>query len=498
MLTKADFQQAIADRIDEYPAIAPLYHAGDPRIRQHLEAMAAMLALFSAQLEVAQAEPFSKTRDATVLADAAMRGIVRKGSPARVRVLVTNGGDEDFTVDSARTLYDSAGRPYRAETAAIVPAGGEATFEAVQIRTVRTVHTVSGSVPFYAIPVPSSDDGSYLCSIAVSDIEGDLEWRNRYLNTEPDERVFTVEADDRQQVYVRFGEYAIVGVQPQDGDEIALTVGYTFGAVSPDYGSPFAFEYLASPQEAAIEMKMDALIAAGKEPISMTTLRDLARYPSVYDDNAVFLGEFAFLVRSHFYDLQFLSVWNETEEEQARGPNLDNINALFVACLSAEGGEAVLTEDDPSAPVAPVKIAEDDLTATQRAIRDVILAADNSYRVYFFTPVISKIAITINARIATSYVAGDVRNKISEVILREFGRASAASRRGRNRPLYKRVYELLRQEIAALENGDSDLTVTIADSPSASLRPEMWRYVDAGSLTVGVETVNIVTPAWGG
>ena len=86
MLTKADFQRAIRDSISSYPAIAPLYQAGDPRVLQHLDAMATMLAMFSAQLETAMSEPFEKTRDATVLADAAMRGIVRKATPARVQM----------------------------------------------------------------------------------------------------------------------------------------------------------------------------------------------------------------------------------------------------------------------------------------------------------------------------------------------------------------------------------------------------------------------------
>lgn len=498
MLTKADFQKLIRDSINQYPAVAPLYQAGDPRIMQHLDAMAAMLAMFSAQIETAQAEPFEKTRDATVLADAAMRGIVRSGTPARVRLRATNTGSDAFAVESGRTILDSAGLLYRVETTASVPAGGEASFEASQARFVTIKHTVTGSEPFYAIPVPAADDGAFLCSIAVSDAQGEYAYRNRYVNTEADERVFHVEADDRQQVYVRFGFDGVVGVQPPDGAEVTLTVFYTNGVVNPAFGSPFSFEYLGSPAEAAIELKMDAMLQPGKDPIPMSVLRDLARYPSVYDDNAVFLGEFAFLVRKKFPSLQFLSIWNEAEEEQARGASLDNINALFVACLSADGGESVLSEEDAGAPVAPVKLAEEALTDTQRGIRAAIKAADNSYRVYFFTPVRSKIGMSISARVSTSYVATDVRQKIIEAVLAEFGQTAAASRRGRNRPLYKRVYELLRQKVPALTSGDADLTVSIDEPPSLALRPEMWRYVAADSLAVNVDTANIVTPTWGG
>jgi hypothetical protein len=77
MYTKADFLKAIDNTIANYPAVAPFYYARDPRILQKLEAMATMLSMTSAQIEVAMAEPFEKSRDATILADAAMRGIIR-------------------------------------------------------------------------------------------------------------------------------------------------------------------------------------------------------------------------------------------------------------------------------------------------------------------------------------------------------------------------------------------------------------------------------------
>ncbi|MBP9694245.1 MAG: hypothetical protein KBE16_06035, partial [Alphaproteobacteria bacterium] len=86
-----------------------------------------------------------------------------------------------------------------------------------------------------------------------------------------------------------------------------------------------------------------------------------------------------------------MSVWNEAIEEVARGANVDNINTLFVACLSAEGGESVLTETNPLVPVPPVFILDSNLTETQKGIRSVIIDADNSYRVKFVTPVRSEI-----------------------------------------------------------------------------------------------------------
>lgn len=498
MLTKADFQRAIRDSISSYPAIAPLYQSGDPRVLQHLDALATMLAMFSAQLETAMSEPFEKTRDATVLADAAMRGIVRKATPARVQIRAANKGSDVFAVESGRTVLDSSGLSYRIETPASVPTtGGEATFEAVQLRSLVVRHTVSSSEPFYAIEIPPSEDDSYLCGVAVSDGDGELSYRARYVNTFPDDRVFHIEADDRQRVYVRFGYDGVVGVQPRDGSVITLTVFYTAGDISPAFGSPFSFEYLGSPQEAAIELKMDAILLPGQNPPPMSVLRDLARYPSVYDHNAVFLGEFDFLVRRNFPGLQFLSVWNESIEEQARGANLSSINTIFVAVLSAIGTESVFDEPHPNAPITPELIKDAFLTATQKEIRGVILAADNSYKVAFYTPVRSRIGMTISARVAGSYVASTVRAQISEAIISEFGESSESSKRGRNRPLYQQVYALLKSKVAALSGGNSDLTVSIVEPGSVTARPEMWRYVAPDSLSVSVETSNILTPSWG-
>lgn len=498
MLTKADFQAAIADVAKKYPAVAPLIEAGDPRVTMQLEAMATMFAMMSSQVEAAIAEPFSKSRASTVMADAAMRGIVQKSSPARVRIKVENRGTSAYTMNSGRTVIDSSGLPYRVETSATIPAGSTGTVEAKQVRTTVITHTVSGSIPFYAIEIPEADDGQALFSIAVRDQSADFIWRNRYVNTDIGERVFHVESDDRQRLFIRFGFDAHVGHQPSDGDVITLTISYSAGAdANPAFGSTFSFDYIASPDESALQISMDALLVAGQDPISITTLREIAKYPSVYDDNAVFMGEFDSLVRRRFPSLQFVSCWNEAAEEAARGASADHINCLFVACLSQAGGEAVLDEPNPLAPVAPTLIADGSLTETQLLIRLAISQADDSYRVKFYTPVRSKVGVTITARVPTSYVAFEVESQIREAVLAEYGQASSASRRGFNRPLYQRLYSLLKEKVIALSGGSSDLEIQVQNVPSMAARPELWRYVSSDSLTVTVSTVNVVTGSWG-
>lgn len=494
MLVKDDFKKKIEDSIANYPTIAPFFNAGDPQILQHLEAMSAMFAMLSAQVEVAMIEPFDKVRDSTVLADAAMRGIIRKAKPARVQLSAKNENLTPYTVETGRALFDSVGNVYISETSVTVAANATGYFEASQISSEIITHTVTGSTPFYAIEIPVAADDSFLSALSVYDADGEYTYRERYTNTLPDERVYHVEADDSQRVYVRFGQKNIVATQPTDGTVITLIIYRSKGELSPAYQSPFSYEYSQTVNDALVTLKMNALVFGGENPIDMIALRDLAKYPSVYDHNAVYLGSFDFLVRYHFATVQFLSVWNESIEEVARIASVDNINRIFVAVLSQDGTETVLTEPDPNTPVPPTIITS--LTATQADIKAVIESADDTYKVVFYTPVRSKIATTIAAVVSTSYVSSDVKTKIIDAILAQYGEASAASKRGSNEPLYREVYELLKTKVPELSDGRADLTVSIA-APVGNLRPEMWRYISTDSLTVTVTTKNITVGGWG-
>lgn len=502
MLTKEDFQRSIEETISRYPALSPLYQTRDPRLLQPVEAIATMLSMLSAQVDVGLNEPFLKSRDATVLADAAMRGIVPKATPARASVKIVNDGTADYTMDTARGIVDSSGRLWLTQTAPTIRPGETGYVECIQKRTVRIAHTVDSFEPFYSIQIPEAVDESQLAGFSLRDANGEWMHRERYTNTWPDERVYHVEADDRKRVFIRFGVDNVVGVQPNVGHEFTLDIAYTFGdfvgsaaGVPPPSDSPFAFEYIQSPAENALTLTMHALLEPGQSPMDIVALRDLARYPSVYEHNAVFLGEFDFLVRRHFPALRFLSVWNEQREELARGANIDHINTLFVACLSQDGTEQVLTQPDPKIPLMPAVIAPGDLTGTQVSIRDTILGADDSYKIKFYTPVRSKITCAIRARVSSVYQASTVRDKVIRLVLDEYGEEASASKRGDNRPLYRRIYALIREKIFELNDANADLVVEIAEP--ASPRPELWRYVAPDSLTVSVATENTAVDAWG-
>jgi len=198
--------QAARDTINNYPAIAPLYQAGDPRIHQPIDAMATMLAMVSGQVEVALSEPFEKVRDATILADAALKGIIRKAIPARVSVSATNKNATPFDVASGATIIDSNGNPYIVDTPITIPPGVSTTFNAVQYKLRTINHTVSGSAPFYAIDIPPSPEDLFLAGITLSDSSGNVyEYAPKFTGIAAGERVYHIEVDEYKRMFIRLG-----------------------------------------------------------------------------------------------------------------------------------------------------------------------------------------------------------------------------------------------------------------------------------------------------
>lgn len=484
MKTKQDFIAIIDQTADKYDQVAALRRAGDPRYFQLQEAMATMFAMLSQQIEIAMMEPFGRVRDATVLADASLKGIVPKATPVRVQLAAENTSTADnFVVQAGRRLTDSSGHIYEVDIPVIVPralsssAPGVAVVTAYQ-QTQRVItHTVSETRSFYSIEIEPSPDGLFLAGVQVSDEAGNpFSYRPGFTNVEKNEKVFTVEIDEYQRIFVRFGISGTVGYQPTAGEKFSLTLTESHGDVRPKTGGDFSLEYAYTPQDSLVNFKFVEIVTAGSNPIGISELRELAKYPSAYNDSAVFLGEFDFLVRRKITNLRFLSIWNEQIEEGIRGASIDNINCLFVAFAPADG------ESKP---------------AVFEKIKAIILGADDSYQVKNIEPVNNTIAVTVEGVISRINDPVAVEQQIRAAILAEFGDRSTVSRRGMQPLQNRRLSEVLKASVRAFQDPNSDFSAVLTAPPGQAL-PEAWRYVTDSSITVALKSSDYGIDGWGG
>jgi hypothetical protein len=432
-------------------------------------------AMLSQQIEIEGIEAFEKVRPATILADAAVRGLVPQGIPTRASVLVANSDVNPYTLAAGRTLSDAGGHDYVVDTPVTVPAGGTGTAQCLQ-QTQRVIAaTVTTSQPFYAIPVPPAADGSFIAGISVADSAGnEFTYAPGFTNVANGQQVYTVEVDQYQNIFVKFGYGGVVGYQPAAGEVFNITVTDTVGDITIATGSPFSLDNIETPQDSLVKITLGSVLIQGQDPMDIPTLSQLSKYPSAYNPNAVYLGEFDYLIRRNVPGLLFLSVWNEQIEEAVRGANEDNINKLFVSFVPPVGG---------------------DQTAYEAQITAIIKAADDSYKIGFVAANVIKIVAAVNATIARVYDQTAVANQISDVVLKQYGQTAPAVTFGQFTVQNKVINQLLRANVPALQDSASDYSVVLA--PVTGQLPEDYRYMDATSLTVTVTLSTFTNGSWG-
>lgn len=448
--------------IAEYPSAALAYQVQDPRMMALLRAMATQLSMRSQEQDVAAAEPFTKSRDMTVLANAAVMGVLPFASPAVMSLKVENVSATAFDALSSRRVLDQQGRNYVTTKGATVPAGGNATIEVVQRSETSFAHTVTAGEAFYSIPIPAPEVG-YITDIRVADNSGNLfVYTPEFTNIELDAQIYHLESDENRQISVVFGARAIGGYQPVIGDVFNITVVTTEGEISLSAGAPFVFEHATTIAESGAKLTLTAVQSTGSNPLDVSALRMVTNYPALYDKSAVFLGNFDFLVRSTLSPFRFLSVWNEQREEEVRGADQANINCLFVAAQKDGVSQDTLHEQ----------------------IAQLIKKADNSYRYRRISVAEVAIPVTVTLSVPDVYEREAVKKQAAEIILAQYGRESDWAKKGSGRVLIRRITTLLQANIIACQAEDADIKVAVTDEET--IKPESYRYISAASLVVNV------------
>jgi hypothetical protein len=474
--TVDQFKAAALDAVSQYPGVAQLARVGDPTVLAQIHAQAAMLAMLSAQVDVARFEPFAKTLDSTVLADAALRGILPLARAATVTIDVTNNGIAAYPVTLGRRFLDSKGRIYTVTAAATVAAGSVGRVTCVQQSARVMTHVVTSPGPFYAFEVDQSDDPVFLYSLSMRRIAPgsptaftyNPDWFDTSIATS-----FNVEVDERRRLSVRFGSTGVVGYQPVTGDTFEVTLTECSGVVDDiAAGADFSLEYILTTADGLTTAKLVAVVDTGAEPPSIADLRVMSRFPAIYDHNAVYLGEFALLLRRYITP-RFLSVWNEQVEEAVRGASVDSINTLFVSGLVA---------------------GMTDATFRTRAA-NLIGRADSSYRVQFVAAVLVPVPITVTARVGTIYDKAAVSAQIRTLLLQSFGDGAAAVSEGQSNPIRTQaVSKILRDGVPALGDEQADFSVSI--TPPTTQLPENFVILTDASITVTVDYAEYNAGLW--
>lgn len=465
---KADFYNAAIMEIQQgnYPALSARLAVGDVTLTQQLGAIAQMCAMLSYQIGLAEVDTWVKARENMVLADAAARGVLPYAKATTYTANIINTGARNLNISAGRRLLDNKSRIWVVQNGASLAAGQTASVQITQYETQEITHTVENYQSFYAIGVPKPNNDNHLLDIAVRHADGSFfNHTPRFHNVAIDERAYHIIADEMMNISVQFGLIDQAGYIPSVGEKITLITRYTQGNVVLANATPLDLEYAQSGEEDLRILSAD-LVQAGAKPFSIDELREITNYPSLYDDNAVFLGEFAFLLQRHLSPFVFLNVWNELTEEQVRGANVNNINTLFVSFLK----ENAQTE------------------AMQKQITQIIQAADNSYRVKFVNAVEIHIPVLVNVQLAAMHDEAAVKRKIKLYLLNQYGKQSAWARKGGQRINWQNTVKGLRENIIELQDGVSDINVAVNES--GNRLPEHFRYVAESSITINSEQLS--------
>lgn len=463
--TAREIEAAALASLAPYPLVAQLVQVGDPRVLAQIRAQAAMLAMLAEQVEVAQFEPFNKARDSTVLADATLKGILPLARSCRVTVTVTNKDASPFTVAAGRRLIDPKGRIFMVDADVVIAAGQSAAVAATQ-KTLRVIsHTVNSPVPYYRMEVTTADTDTYLTTLVVMKGAQEFTYAPDWFNVNPGDFAYQVETDERRRLLVCTGATDVVGYGVQLGDVFELRVTECEGKIDDlAAGAAFGFEYVLTVPDGKQSMALATVVDTGAAPPTTADLRVMSQYPSIYDHNAVYLGEFALMLRRYLTGVQFLSVWNEQIEEEFRGANTDSINALFVSGV-----------------VTGMTNAE-----FEARVIELIGRADDSYKIRFVPASDYAVSVAVNGKVSVVHDRATVEAQIRGAILAVYGLGQPLVSVGMSNPLRTQsIAKVLKEQVPAFQDELSDYEVVI--SMVGTPLPEQWVHIADDSLEVNLE-----------
>ena len=479
MLTQADFEARIVAVLDDYE-ILERYNAQDPIVLRFLRSIAAFLSLFSQEVDISEIEPFIKTRDRSIIADATNKGILPIGMPTQHVLEVLNRSANSITLSQGRMIEDNGGsRPWRLLQSVTVNAGetGEVLVEQSEYREVQ--YTVQSTENFHRVELQLRDDLS-LAGITVRDNSNQAyQLKKRWMNVEPLEYAFNLTTDSLRRIFIEFGDDERAGRTAQANQVFTFGILETYGDVDVSRLKDASLLDVLTTDETkvSVRFKQGGIVRQGADPLNISQLRVLATYPALYDENAVFLGNFDYSVRQKFMArCHYIAVWNENEQDRYYGVTYQDINHLHIAVVAKNNAEQANLETE---------------------IIQYIGLLDSLYkdRVRVHAVVEKPFNITLNGRLAAVHDLDGVKAQIKGLLVDRYGRTKlSASRWLVNGFNTQGISTQLRTNIVAFQDNISDFSLNV---PVVLNKPHEWVYISEPSITLNIErTAETSGAAW--
>ncbi|AWL27147.1 hypothetical protein DJ533_00235 (plasmid) [Acinetobacter defluvii] len=459
--------------LQDYPVVAARYQAGDPTIVAPMASMQHAIAELSRDVSISELEPFTKSREATILADAANKGILPIATACQHMIEFINNGNHTVSLLAGRIIEDGYGRAWRLLETANIAAGKTVEVLAEQSEVREITYQPVLTEPFHNYILSLSEDLA-LVALSVKD-QDDNSYRfvTRWMNTLADERAITINTNSLRELILGFGDSSRFGQTLQNNTVLTIQVLESYGYFDPSMLREASLQDVRNgfEQKLVVRFKEGALVKLGADPLSIDELRLLSSYPT-YDENAVFLGNHDFLVRKTFMArTYFVSVWNEAVNEIYYGGNYRSINKIFVSLVAKNTAEKV-----------PLGLE----------ISRYIEMVDNYYlnNVVIVEPEERAFSIKIDATIAAVHDAETVKQQIKTLLLGYYGKGKIASSyflsNGFNS---KEITRLLEKNIAAFQDRTSDFKLFVEDTEKNPIKPNHWLFMTDTSISVDIKVI---------
>ncbi len=477
---RAKLIASIDSYLNDFPEISERWRVGDPNVRAMMTAIIETVVWLSRDNDVNTVEPFIKSKDRTIIADSINKGILPVATPCQHTLTIENNSEDTVSLSQGRIVEDGTGREWRLMTAVtLAPNEIKKTLVEQSILNISTV-TIPVNEPFYLLSVKATDD-SYIAGIRVKNITTNTvyQYKPKFMNARMGESVFTLQSDDMRTLMVLFGDSERVGQTVQAGDEYEVTLTQCYGEVEPNSLANASLANIVESKEQGLNLYFHRgeMVRAGANPLSVAQLRLLASFPSMYDQNAVYMGNFDFLVRSHFMArFDYMAIWNETIHEKHYSANVDNINKLNLTVVAKNPNEQQQLITD---------------------IQNLVAKADSLYdgkvRIYSVEELPYRISIT--GRLGAVHDIDTVKMQIKELLLEYYGKGSlSASHHNSDGFNLQEIATRLRDKIPAFQDRISDFSV---NSDNLTIKPHQWAFLSEDSIEINLtRTADTGTAIW--